>query len=196
MPALKSTDHTCRIVWLGTVRDRKTAEVETDASETLHLDWDGPLDAPHSGRFRPSDSRVLSQHSKGTPIANVRQVSIVSQEEIDEIASDLGLDSFDPRWLGANIVVSGLADFSHIPPSARLQSENKTTLIVDMQNQPCHQIGMTIERDEPGKGKAFKDKAKGKRGVTAWIERPGQLALGDVLRLHIPSQRAWRGTES
>ena len=33
---------------------------------------------------------------------------------------------------------------------------------------------------------------KGKRGVTAWVERPGDLALGDVLRLHCPVQRAWQ----
>ncbi len=193
MPALIPTDHTCKITWLGLVHDRKTLEVDGYSADTLHIDWDGPLDAPHSGRFRASDARVLSQHTKGTPIANVRQVSIVSQEEIDEIAADLGLEAFDPTWLGANIVVKGLPDFSHIPPSSRLQAENKTTLIVDMQNFPCHQIAMTIERDRPGHGKAFKDKAQGKRGVTAWVERPGQLALGDQLRLHVPGQRPWQG---
>ena len=46
---------------------------------------------------------------------------------------------------------------------------------------------MTIERDLPGQGKSFKAHAKGKRGVTAWVERPGELDLGDVLRLHCPS---------
>ncbi len=193
MPALIPTDHFCDITWLGALKPRTTAEVDGFAVDALDLDWDGPVSAPHSGRQRASDSRVLGQHSRGTPIANVRQLSIVSQEEIDQIAADLGLVDFNPAWLGATIVVKGLKDFSHIPPSSRLQADNKTTLIVDMQNFPCHQIGKTIERDRPGKGKSFKDKAKGKRGVTAWVERPGQLALGDRLRLHVPTQRAWQG---
>ena len=90
------------------------------------------------------------------------------------------------------LVVSGCLDFSYIPPSSRLQANNGTTLIVDTQNYPCHQIGMTIERDLPGHGKSFMQHAKGRRGVTAWTERPGQLALGDKMRLHRPEQWAWR----
>ena len=34
--------------------------------------------------------------------------------------------------------------------------------------------------------------AKGLRGVTAWVERPGCLRIGDPLRLHVPDQRPWR----
>jgi len=135
---------------------------------------------------------VLQQHPRGTDIINVRQLSIVSQEEIDQIARDMGLAQLNPQWLGATMVVSGCRDFSHIPPSSRLQAQQGTTLVVDMQNHPCHQVGMTIERDLPGQGKSFKAHAKGKRGVTAWVERPGDLALGDVLRLHCPVQRAWQ----
>ena len=40
-------------------------------------------------------------------------------------------------------------------------------------------------------GKGFKAAAKGRRGVTAWVERPGALVVGDRLRLHIPDQPAW-----
>ena len=31
----------------------------------------------------------------------------------------------------------------------------------------------------------------GRRGVVAWVERPGVLELGQSLTLHIPDQRAW-----
>lgn len=191
MPALAPTEYTCEIVWLGCVTERKSLEVDTEVREDLSVDWDGVDGGAHSGRTRKSDSRVKSQHAMGTDIANVRQISIVSQEEIDQISAYLKIDDFDPAWLGANIVVKGLSDFSHVPPSSRLQAANKTTLIIDMQNQPCTQISKTIERDKPGHGKAFKDAAKGKRGVTAWVERPGLLRIGDSLRLHTPTQRAW-----
>jgi len=192
MPALEATDVYLTITWLGVVTHRREIEIETEPRKRLQSDWDGVVGAAHRGRTRASDSRVLQQHPRGTDIINVRQLSIVSQEEIDQIARDMGLAQFNPQWLGATMVVSGCRDFSHIPPSSRLQAQQGTTLVVDMQNHPCHQVGMTIERDLPGQGKSFKAHAKGKRGVTAWVERPGDLALGDVLRLHCPVQRAWQ----
>ncbi|MEO0358297.1 MAG: MOSC domain-containing protein [Pseudomonadota bacterium] len=193
MPALIKTDQMCTITWLGAVTHRAALEIETDQRpDGLTFGWDGVPDGAHSGRTRASDSRVLQQHAKGTEIANVRQVTLVSQDDLDHIAAALGLPTCDPAWLGANIVVQGLVDFSHIPPSSRLQADNGTTLIVDMQNFPCHQVGKTIERDAPGYGVKFKDVAKGRRGVTAWVERPGHVAVGDQLSLHVPSQRAWQ----
>jgi hypothetical protein len=65
------------------------------------------------------------------------------------------------------------------------------TLVVDMENLPCVLPGREVEAEEPGRGAAFKPAAAGLRGVTAWVERLGTLALGDRLRLFIPAQRAW-----
>ena len=94
--------------------------------------------------------------------------------------------------LGLTLVFSGCLDFSCVLAFSRRQADNGTNIIVDMQNYPCHQTGMTIERDLPGHGKYFKQYARGRRGVTAWVERLGQLALGDKMRLHSPEQRAWQ----
>lgn len=191
MPALAPTEFFGKIIWLGAVMSRPAIEIETEACSSLDLTWEGVAGAAHTGRTRPSDSRVLAQHARGTEIANVRQISLVGAEDLAHIAQALDLPSIDPKWLGANAVVEGLPDFSHLPPSSRLQFENGTTLIVDMQNFPCQQVSRTIELDRPGHGKAFKMHAAGRRGVTAWIERPGRITVGDVLRLHAPSQRGW-----
>ena len=75
MPALISTDYTCRITWLGAVMDRPEITIDTQPLDSLQIGWDGVPGAAHSGRTRPSDSRVLQQHKKGTEIANVRPVS-------------------------------------------------------------------------------------------------------------------------
>ena len=195
MPALIKTDFYGQISWIGAVVHRNKIEVETEKRDELLLNWDGVPGAAHSGRQRASDSRVLHQHKLGTQIANVRQISLVGQEEINQISESMGLENFNPAWLGANLVISGFPDFSHLPPGSRLQFENGTTLIVDMQNRPCHQIGMTIERDLPGQGKGFKIHSKGKRGVTAWVERPGLIKIGYNVRLHVPDQRAWQADE-
>ena len=192
MPALEATDHRAEVVWLGYVPHREEAAIETIGVSEMALDFGGFAADCHSGTTRHSCSRVVTQHPRGTEIANVRQLSIVSEEEMDAIARALELERIDPRWMGASIVLRGIADLTHLPPSARLQGPDGVTLVVDMENRPCQFPAMTIARDKPGKGKGFKEAAKGKRGVTAWVERPGSLALGEVISLHLPAQRAWR----
>lgn len=192
MPALISTDKFATIRWLGHMTDRKEPAIDGVATDYLELGFDGVAGFPYGGHTRPSCSRVVTQHPKGTEIANVRQLSIVSAEELAEIATAMGLDQIDPVWLGASMVIEGIADLTHVPPSSRLQSEAGTTLVVDMENQPCHQPGLTIARHHGEAGKRFKTAARDRRGVTAWVERPGRLEIGETLRLHLPGQRAWK----
>ena len=191
MPALAPTDHFATITWLGHMTERKEPAIDGVPVGDLSLSFDGVEGVPYGGRTRPSCARVTSQHPKGTEIANVRQLSIICADELQATAKDMGLDQIDPAWIGASIIVQGIPDFAHIPPSSRLQAENGTCLIVDMQNRPCHQPGLTIARHYPEEAKRYKGAAKGRRGVTAWVERPGRLAIGDRLRLHIPDQRVW-----
>ncbi|MBE0413505.1 MOSC domain-containing protein [Yoonia sp.] len=191
MPALKPTDITGQVVWIGFVTDRDTslcAEPLPDAA----LTFAGIPGETHGGLTRLSCSRVTSQHPRNTEIRNVRQLSIVSAEELAAIATDCGLDTLDPALIGASLVVQGIPDFSHLPPSSRLQLPDGATLVVDMQNRPCNLPAKVINTRHPGAGDAFKRAAKGRRGVTAWVEREGRLRVGDAVRLHVPDQRAWR----
>lgn len=191
MPALTPTQTTGRITWLGAVPHRDAPTLDTVEVSEMALDFGGYVGSVHAGLTRKSCSRVKAQYPKGTEIRNTRQISIVSAEELAQIAIKLGVATFDPRWVGATVVVSGIPDFSHIPPSSRLQTDGGTTLTVDLQNRPCQFPAMTIARDLPGAGKGFVSAAKGRRGVTAWVERPGILRIGDAMTLHVPDQRAW-----
>jgi hypothetical protein len=190
MPALKTTDHFGEIIWLGQVGDRD-AGLRSRSTQSLSLDFAGPAGETHGGLTRPSCSRVSSQYERGTEIRNVRQLSIVSEEELSAIADEMGVARLDPSWFGASVVLRGIPDFSHIPPSSRLQNDAGTTMTIDMQNRPCHLPVAGIKVDHPNEAKGFKAAACGRRGVTAWVEREGQLSVGDQLRLHIPDQRAW-----
>ena len=191
MPALKPTDIIGEVVWIGQVADRD-ASLRSDALTEATLTFAGIPGEAHGGLTRPSCSRVTSQHPKGTEIRNVRQLSIMSEEELAAIAAACGLPRLDPALAGASLVVRGIPDFTHLPPSSRLQLPDGATLVVDMENQPCHLPAKVINADHPGAGDAFKTAAKGKRGVTAWVEREGRVRLGDAVRLHVPDQRAWR----
>jgi hypothetical protein len=192
MPALTPTGHFGRVVWLGLVADREAALASRPVPE-MRLAFAGPMGEAHAGLTRPSCSRVVAQHPKGTEIRNVRQLSIMSEEELAEIAAKIGVDRFDPAWAGATLVLAGMPDLTHLPPSSRLQGPDGVTLVVDMENRPCHLPAAAIDADAPGRGRRFKAAATGRRGVTAWVEREGRLALGDRLRLHVPTQRPWRG---
>lgn len=195
MPALKPTAIVGRVVWLGHVPDRGTA-LASRPREALRLSFAGPEGEDHGGLTRPSCSRVTAQHPKGTTIRNTRQLSVLSLEELAQIAADMGVETLDPAWLGATMVVEGIPDFSHLPPSARLQAEpDGATIVVDMQNRPCTLPAPVIDAAHPGHGRLFPAAAKGRRGVTAWVEREGVLRVGDAIRLHVPDQRAWRGAD-
>ncbi len=192
MPALVKTEITARVVWLGRQPvPVKDLVITTEPLAEMPLSFAGPEGEVHAGETRPSCSRVLTQHPRGTVIRNVRQLCIVSAEEMAAVAAELGIDSFDYAWVGASVVVEGIPDFTHVPPSSRLQGPDGVTLVVDMENLPCQEPAVTIEKVRPGQGKGFKAAAKGRRGVTAWVEREGVLRVGDVLTLHVPGQRGW-----
>ena len=195
MPVLKPTEFTGRIVWLGLVRDRKAA-LEAEAVERLDVTLAGPDGEAHGGLVRPSCSRVVAQYPKGTVIRNTRQFSVLAAEDLAAIAARMGVDRLDPALVGATMVVEGIPDFSHLPPSSRLQGEGGATLVVDLENRPCQLPAKPIEARHPGLGPKFKAAALGRRGIVAWVEREGTFTVGESLRLHVPDQPVWAHLET
>ena len=195
MPALKTTQFRGEIVWLGRVADSE-ADLRAAPMDALELKLGGAVGEHHGGITRPSCSRVLALHPRGTEIANTRQLSVVAAEDLAAIAAAIGLEALDPAMLGASMVLRGLPDLSHLPPSSRLQADSGATLVVDMENRPCVLPGKVIEAAHPGAGRTFKAAAAGRRGVTAWVERSGAVKLGDMLRLFIPDQPVWHHLEA
>ena len=190
MPVLKPTGYVGRIVWMGLVRDRDAALV-AQAVESLVARFAGPEGEAHGGLTRPSCSRVVAQYPKGTTIRNTRQFSVLAAEDLEAVAARMGIAALDPALLGATMVVEGIPDFSHLPPGSRLQAEGGATLVVDIENRPCHLPAKPIEARHPGFGARFKAAAAGRRGITAWVEREGTFRLGEAVRLHVPDQPVW-----
>lgn len=192
MAEIKLTRFTPRITFLGRVTSG-AGLLHAWPETVLDLTYAGVVGELHEGRTRASCVRVKDLYREGTEIANVRQLSILSAEELAEMAGAMGLDRLDPSLLGATLVLEGVPDLSHLPPSSRLQAPSGATLVVNMENRPCVFPGKSIEAAHPGKGKLFKPAARGRRGVTAWVEREGRIALGDKMRLFIPDQPVWSG---
>ncbi len=190
MPALKPTDYYATVHFLGSVVD-SAVDLTSSSMDEMPLTFAGYDAEFHAGLTRPSCSRVKQQYPRYTEIKNARQLSIVSREELDLIARDMGLETLKPELIGASLVIEGIPDWTHVPPSSRLVADDGPGLVIDMVNRPCHLPAPFIEMENPGLGKAFKASAKERRGVTASVEREGTLKIGMRLRLHIPDQPAW-----
>lgn len=190
MGMLAPTDLVAKITFLGINRD--ASDLTTESCTTVELDYAGVIGDSHAGLTRASCTRVRNQYPKGTEIRNTRQLSALSNEEMAEIQQFMQIDELKPEWVGANLVLEGLPQFSQLPPSSRLIAANGTSLVVDMENAPCRFPAEIISHYEPELGKLFPKAAVGRRGVTLWVERPGTLATGDSLTLHVPPVCDWR----
>lgn len=162
--------------------------------QSLRLLFSGPEGDCHSGETRLSDSRTLQTYKRNTVIRNVRQITLISAEEMAEVAAEMELPQMNATWLGANILTSGIPDLTLLPPSSRLQFPSGATLVIDMENMPCRQVAEVIAKSFPKKSSQFVRAATHKRGLTAWVEREGEIHLGDEIKVFIPPQRIYAHT--
>lgn len=191
MAILTRSDFTGRVAFLGLVRERGES-LRSVPVAAVEARFDGLEGEAHRGLTRPSCSRVTGLYPRrGTPIRNTRQVSLLSVEELAETAAALGLDALPPEWVGANLALEGIPDLTRLPPAARLAFEGGAVLTIDVENAPCQFPAREIEAERPGRGKGYVAAARGRRGLTAWVEREGRIALGETARLYLPPRRPW-----
>jgi hypothetical protein len=149
--------------------------------ETLTLDFIGIVGDRHAGVTRRSTSRE-PWYPRGTEIRNDRQLTVVSREELEAVAFAMEVASIEPAWIGANLVFSGVADLSGLPPRTRLFFRRGVTLVLEAGNGPCRTAGRSIAGHYPernGLDLAFPRLATNRRGVVASVEKPGTIAVGE-----------------
>jgi MOSC domain-containing protein YiiM len=170
--------------------DRETGLEKFPVPE-VRLLFEGIAGDCHGGLTRKSDSRMLKQFKRGTEVKNARQVSILSEEELAEIAANMGIPVVRAEWVGANMVTSGIPDLTLLPPSTRLQFPSGAMIVVDIENRPCRYPAEIITRHHPEQIKGFVAAAKHKRGVVGWIEAEGTVRTGDAITIWLPPQRTY-----
>ena len=182
-----------RILVVPEVRNDVNDIASASAAGPVNVTYEGFPGERHTGLTRASCVRVADIYNEGTQIRNARQLSIISQEEMALVAQDMGIDEIKPEWLGANLLISGIPDFTLLPPSTRLLFSQGLSLVIDMENEPCGYPAKQIQYVHGSKGRLFVKNAKHRRGVTAWVEKEGPLAQGDGFRVFIPKQPASPG---
>ncbi len=139
----------------------------------------------HAGLTRRSG--VREKHlPRGVEIRNARQLSVVGVEELALIAAALGVPRVDYRWLGANLLLSGVPSLTRCAPGTRLSFGSGAVLVVDGENEPCRKVGKAIARAvgaDAALASRFVKAAHHLRGLVAWVERPGLIRHGDPVTL-------------
>lgn len=173
------------LIGLG-IADRP-GEFVTRPVERLTLTWGGIEGDRHFGLTMRSG--VRQKHvPKGTELRNARQLSVVSEEELAEVAAAGGVPRLDFGWLGANLCTRGVPALTALPPSTRLVFPSGAVIAVDLDNRPCSGPGK-VAAARLGAGSGFAERfvaaATGRRGLVGWVERPGALALGDAFSVWV-----------
>jgi len=172
--------------------DNQGDDQDAIAVERVRATFAGLEGDAYAGTTRQACARTKEQYTPGTIIRNVRQLTITSTEELALIGEAMGLgEPVHPSWMRANLVVSGFPDFTRIPPSSRLILDAGASLVADMENEACAFPGTLIDKAWPGRGKFFMKAAWGRRGITAWVEREGDIWIGAKIALHIPPERLY-----
>jgi MOSC domain-containing protein YiiM len=162
----------------------------SSAKDHVRFDLQGIPGDRHYGFTFPSNERY-SMYPRNTEIRNSRQISLLSREELNEIAAALGIPQIFPEWLGANLLLSGIPSLTFIPPSSRLVFEGGVVLVMHGENNPCTHPGDVIQAQFPAKShlaSAFVKAAYHHRGLVGWVEHPGVIRTGEKVRAEIMEQ--------
>lgn len=171
------------------------SRVESVAVEALNLQLEGPVGDRHHGFARKSTSRE-PWYERGSVISNTRQLSLLSVEELAEVARRMNLAELRPEWIGGNILIEGVANLSFLPLGTRLHFPGGAALMVSEQNGPCRIAGKAIAAhfpDRPELEFEFPIQAKRKRGLLASVEHAGVALVGETISIRVPEQRIYRG---
>ena len=181
---------TRRMLKVVEVLTADAAGFATRPVERARLAFGGIEGDRHFGLTRRSCART-PWHKAGTVIANTRQISILSLEECAEIARRLGIARVEPRLIGANLVLEGDPDLTGLAPATRLIFPSGATLFVTEENRPCRYAGQALAEafGEPRLEFEFVRAAQGRRGVVAMVEREGEIATGEAVKVVAPRVR-------
>ncbi|WP_279481614.1 MOSC domain-containing protein [Aureimonas sp. SK2] len=170
------------------------ASFETEAVEALDFSFDGLAGDRHGGPTRRTGGRE-PWYPRRTEIRNERQISIVSRAELAAIAQGLAIERLEPEWIGANMTLAGVDRLSWLPPRTLLFFSGGATIKVDGDNAPCRASGRAVARrldDRPEVERAFVREGRHRRGLVAWVEKPGRVALGERVDIRLPEQWIYR----
>lgn len=138
-------------------------------------------------------------HFKGIQVANFREFSAVSVEEMQEVASEMKIEKVPEGSVGENLIFSGIPNFTQLPSGTLMffrknEKELRTAVLaVWRDNGPCLHAGREIARQvgakahdgPPVSGETFPRVAVGKRGIVGSVYASGIIHMGDEVVVYV-----------
>lgn len=158
--------------------------------DTLPLTFEGIPGDFHSGHTRRSGGRE-PWYERGTEMRNERQLSMLSPEELRLIARRLDVPEIKAEWIGGNLLLDGITSFTMLPPRTLLFFEGGVTIKIDGDNGPCRLSGRSIQEQYEGRKDIelnFPRQAQHLRGLVGWVEKPGEIHVGEAFEARLPPQ--------
>lgn len=170
----------------------------TNRKEVVRILDNGIEGDKHVGWFRGADSRA-KHYPKKTKIWNSRQISIVSEEELKEIAETMKVPEIKPEWLGANLCFKGVPRLTLLPPRTKIFISNyyggeDVGLYITALNKPCITPGAVIQDYHPninGFECRFPKAAHNRRGAVAVVEHAGCIKEDSPVTVWVPDQHIY-----
>ena len=183
----------------------KSLSLNGESVSRINFGLMGPTGDDHAGL-----SRHLSGHDgaymetsslmRGARVFNWRSWTALSDQEISIIEEKLGV-SIPQGCLLENLVISGIPNFSQLPPTSRLvfpmrKDRSQAILAVWEENGPCRGVGNRLEKyhadqkyiQAPGLSTRFITAARSKRGVMGLLLSEGLVEVGDWVNVFPPVQ--------
>lgn len=160
----------------------------TTQCDSFDVTTEGIIGDNHSGYTRLSGGRE-PWYKRGTTMRNERQLTLVSSDDLKKITQYMEIDEVKPEWIGANLVVGGIQDFTMLPPASLIFFQSGATLKIDKLNIPCRLAGASVAKHYPerdGLDLLFVKAARHLRGLTAWVECSGKISKGDQVSIRTP----------
>ena len=171
-------------VVLGTHVWPADAEIPV-AVDPLVLDWGGPVGDRHHGLTMRSDTRQSAHYPRGTEIRNHRQVSLVEATELAEVSASMGIGEIGPGLVADNIYLTGATGLTLLPRMTRLVFPSGAVIMLGGENHPCTISGALVGAVHGSTPHSFPKAAIHKRGVTGWVEHPGEVRPGDTVEIRL-----------
>jgi hypothetical protein len=165
--------------------------------DSIECDFEGILGDKHAGRtrmtkgFREQEVFGIDRPKEGkTEVLNWRHWTAVSVEELQIIAERLEIKEFDvvklARLVGANLLVSGIPNLTHISVGSLLVFPDGTKLKNEGENYPCVNPGIEINKAYPYvKAAHFPTKAWGLRGIVGTVFATGKIQAGETFKIYL-----------
>jgi hypothetical protein len=170
---------------------------ETTAVQALTLGFGGIGGDRHGGFTRRTGGRE-PWYPRGTEIRNERQLSLLSTADLGVIAKNMDLPEIRPQWIGANLLIDGITDFTLLPSRTCLFFAGGVTIRIDGLNVPCRFSWRAVAShypDREGLDLAFVKASHKRRGLVGWVEKPGVIAEGETLEVRVPEQWIYQPAE-